>query len=264
MKIYTGMLYAAARLQVLYSRATLSAPSAAEHEDMLPASLIPSFARGDRSDRILAEIDQDGFVFAVDPVDREIFNTGVVMNPRKHHRIQIVLTGGMVRLRKEAVRKRHLALMDRIRAFLHWEFYIEAAALLRLRGLAFVPAIRGIDRRRNAIEMDYIWGQDFRQILAQGAHEIAYDEISRSFAQLFTSGDGDEIPRQLSETVISIVGRGVIPRDVHAANFIRGRRSNRFYMVDFNQAYFYPVPGWRSHVRDLTWLFGDRVNEILR
>jgi len=263
MKIYTGMLYIVARLEVLYYLMTRRATSNGDHGDILPLSLIPSCALGDCNDRILAEIDQDGFLFATDQRDVGLFNTKLAMSARKHHRIQIVLRGGMVFLRKAVLRKGHVEILGRIREFLQWEFYIETAALLRLRGLACVPAIRRIDRRVGVIEMDYIWGRDLRQILANGIHEIAYDEISSSFAALVAGGSQDEVSRQLAETVINVIGRGVIPRDVHAANFVRGQRSNRLYIVDFNLVYLYPVPGWRSHVRALTWLLKDRADDIL-
>jgi hypothetical protein len=262
MKIYTGILYIVARLEVLYSQMTRRIASSSDHDDMLPLSLVPSFALGDCNDRILAEVDQDGFVFATDQRDAILFNTKGAMSWRKHHRIQIVLRGSMVFLRKAMVRKQHVEIPDRIREFLQWEFYIETAALLRLRGLACVPTIRRIDCRDGTIEMDYIWGRDLRQILASGTHEISYEEISRSFAALVAAGNTDDMSRQLAETVINVIRRGVIPRDVHAANFVWGQRSNRLYMVDFNLVYLYPVPGWRSHVRALTWLLRDRVEDI--
>jgi hypothetical protein len=200
-------------------------------------------------------------VFALDQRDTEIFNTKMA-SVRKHHRIQLVLRENRVVLRKASLRHQPVQNLDRIRALLKWEFYIETAALLRLRGLPCVPTIRRVDLREGAIEMDYIWGRDLRQIFSKGSHEIPYDEVSRSFSMLVASGSRDKMSGQLIETVISIIGRGVIPTDVHAANFIQGQRSKRLYMVDFNQAYLYPVPGWRAHLRELTWLLRDRVDDI--
>jgi hypothetical protein len=257
MKFNTGLLYLAGRVCVLWAVMGRRIESAVSHEDMLPVSFIPSFALGDWRDRVLAEIDQDGFAFAVDPLDAEVFNSKPAMTARKHHRIQIVLRAGRVSLRKAPVNKPCGNILDRVFAFLKWEFYIETAALLRLQGLGCVPTVRRIDVRERAIEMDYIWGRDLRQILADGAQEIPYEEISRSFSVLAARESRDEIWGQVAEVVAKIVGRGVIPRDVHAANFVLGRRSRRLYMVDFDLVYLYPVPGWRAHARTLNWLFKD-------
>jgi hypothetical protein len=91
MKIYTAMVYVVARLQVTYALLARGIASESHCGDLLPSSLIPSVALGDRSDRVLAEIDQDGFAFAVDGRDAQFFNTKAAMSARKHHRIQIVL-----------------------------------------------------------------------------------------------------------------------------------------------------------------------------
>jgi hypothetical protein len=256
MKLYTGILYLVARMRVLRG-VMIDKESEVFLEDVLPISLIPSVVRGNREDRILAEIDQDGFAFAVDPIDAEVFNGRPAMSARKHHRVQIVLRDSKVSLRKASVPKLCASSLDRLRAFLKWEFYIETAVLLRLQGLKCVPTIRRFYCSEGAIEMDYVWGRDLRQILANGAQDIQYDEISRSFSMLAADGSRDEIWEQVAEIVAKVVGRGVIPRDVHAANFVLGRRSKRLYMVDFDLAYLYPVPGWRAHAQTLSWLLND-------
>jgi tRNA A-37 threonylcarbamoyl transferase component Bud32 len=262
MKLYTAMVYVVARVEVTYALLTRHIASDNECEDTLPLSLIPSVARGDGSDRVLAEIDQDGFTFAVDDHDAKFFNTSSTMNARRHSRIEMISRGGAVYLRKTAIRKRHPEILARLRDFLGWEFYIEAAALLRLRGLPCVPSIRRIDCRERTIEMDYIWERDLRQVLANGRNEIAYDEISRLFLALVAKVSQNETSAKATEILISVIRRGVIPRDVHAANFIQVDRSNKLYMVDFNLAYLRPVPGWRSHVRNLAWVLKDRTDEV--
>jgi tRNA A-37 threonylcarbamoyl transferase component Bud32 len=102
--------------------------------------------------------------------------------------------------------------------------------LLRLRELNGVPRIRRIEARKGAIEMDYILGRDLRQILSAG-RKIIYEEIERSFRALLASEN--EISRQISAILNGLVERGVIHRDVHAANFIVAERSNRLYIIDF-------------------------------
>ena len=158
-------------------------------------------------------------------------------------------------LRKAVLRKRNASLFARVREFLQWELYLEAAALLRLRGLPGVPAIRRIDPDQGIIEMDYIWGPDLRQVLADGKSEIDYEDGSQRFNALLADTDND-LSQQINELLISVIGRGVIPRDVHAANFIRGHRSKRVYLVDFNLVYLRPVPGWHSQARQFMSNYG--------
>ena len=134
---------------------------------------------------------------------------------------------------------------------------------LRLCALTSVPAIRLALRRTGTIEMDYIWGRDLRQVLANGRSEIDYEDIGHSFLALLDTGCQNKISEQIAGTVRDVIARGVIPRDVHAANFIQGHRSGRLYMVDFNFVHLRPAPGWRSHVRSLAWLFADRAKEIV-
>jgi tRNA A-37 threonylcarbamoyl transferase component Bud32 len=263
MKLWSMMVYVSARLQVKYTSLTRRIASDKRCEDTLAPALVPSVVLGDCRNRVLAEIDQEGFAFAVDQRDTVFFNTKTSMNPRRHHRIQIVLTEGAVCLRKSIIRKRHTKILDRIYDFLRWEFYIETAALLRLRELACVPTIRRIDYSNGSIEMDYIWGRDLRQILANGKDGISCEEISRSFSALFAGGCQSGISTQITATISTVMRHGVIPRDIHAANFIQGQQSKKLYMIDFNLVHLRPVPGWRSYARDLSWLLKNRADEVV-
>lgn len=141
--------------------------------------LIPSIAAGDRNDRDLAEIDQDGFLFAADERDRSLFNNRARVAPRRH-RMQIVFREGVVCVRKSRVWQQRDGLRGRLLEVLRFDFYLEAAALLRLRGLAYVPAIRRIDGSDGVIEMDYIWGRDLRHILADRTDPIDHKEVLQS------------------------------------------------------------------------------------
>ena len=257
MKLWTAALYLLARREV--SKATRSSPNidGNECEDILPSSLVPSVARNDRRDRVLAEIDQDGFLFAVEDCDIEFFNTRDTMAPRKHHRVQIVLTDGFVRLRKSVLRHRTPGILAHIRDSIQWDLYLEAAALLRLRGVAGIPSIRRFDPSQGLIEMDYIWGRDLGHIFADGRRGLDYEEVSRQFAARMAKPD-DELSDEITRLLIGVIGRGVIPRDIHPANFIRARSSQTLYMVDFNLIYLRPVPGWRSYARNLDSILETR------
>lgn len=264
MKVWTAALYLLARWEVSYAlaRDRITGGNHCE-DDLLPSHLIPSCALGNYRDRVLAEIDQDGFLFAIERRDAHFFNTRQTMAPRKDHRVQIVLTGGAVRIRKAVLHNERTGIFARIFEVVQWELYLEAAALLRLRGLACVPTIRRIDPAQGVIEMDYIWGRDLRQVFSDGRCEIDYEHVFSTFSAVIARPDS-EISRQVAELLSSVIGSGVVPRDVHAANLIRAGRSGRLYLIDFSLVYLRPVPGWRSHARNLAWLFGESpgVSEI--
>jgi hypothetical protein len=250
MKLWTATLYLLARWEVTHAPLGEQISEATDCEDLLPSNLIPSVALDERLDRVLADIDQDGFIFAVAERDAQFFNTRNTMVPRRHHRVQIVLTGGFVRIRKTVLRKANAGIIARIHELLQWEFYLEAAALLRLRGLAGVPSIRRVDPCQGVIEMDYIWGPDLRQVLIASSSHIDYTDVHRRFHDVVADPD-NELSQQISQLLINVMNRGVIPRDIDAENFIRARHSAKVYLIDFNLAYLRPIPGWQSHARNV-------------
>ncbi len=75
-------------------------PAAPLIEDALPPGSIPSVAAGGRHDRVLAEIDQDGFAFAIDRTDEPFFNRRAQRAPRQQNLVDIALVGGHVCIRK--------------------------------------------------------------------------------------------------------------------------------------------------------------------
>jgi serine/threonine protein kinase len=190
--------------------------------------------RGDWTDRVVAEIDQDGYVIAADERDTAFFGTNQSMHPMRYNRVQVVLRGGRIYLRKSFIsawrpNNKMAAILDSLR----WGFYLEAAALLRLRGLNGVPQIRRIEARNGAIEMDYIWGRDLRQILSAG-RKINDEEIYRSFKALLASDN--EISRQVRAILSGMVERGVIYRDLKPPNALIAECSHRLYIIDFQDA----------------------------
>ena len=254
MKVWTFSLYVLARWEVSLALLRKKLSSARAGEDILDAGGIPSAVLDRSTDRVLAEVDQDGFLFAVDPRDQPFFNRRETMVPRNYHGVRIVLTGGEVRLQKTLL-YRGPGVLSRIREALQWEFYLEAAALLRLSGVKGVPAIRRIDRSMGLIEMEYIWGSDLRSIFAGDSPAVDYPMVSLKFAAAIADTDS-RLSRELAQLLRNVMDYGVIPRDIQAGNFIRGRRSGALYIVDFNLTYLRPVPGWRAHARDIDAVFG--------
>ena len=259
--IGTALLYLVARVEVSWALLTGQIRSIKRCGDSLPPELVPSVAAGNRNDRDLAEIDQNGIAFAVDSRDEELFNCRARMVPRRHHRIQIIFSGGVVRLRKCRLRKQQRSLRGRVLELLQFGFYLEAAALLRLRALPAVPAIWRINPREGSIEMDYIWGRDLRHILADYTDPINYDEVAREFAGLVANTE-NPASKRVVQLVIDTFRHGVLHRDLSAENFIRGHRSQQLYIVDFSLVQLRPVLGWRAHARQLKWLVGDGNEEL--
>jgi hypothetical protein len=226
--------YIRARAEVASARfAAIS--SGEQGADTLNPCLIPSMLQGDWTDRVIAEVDQYGFVFAADARDAAFFGANQSMTPKRYNRIQIVLRGRRIYLRKSFIwgsrpNNKMAALLPNA---LRWGFYVEAAALLRLRGFNGVPRIRRIDARKGVIEMDYIWGRDLHQILSAG-RKINEEEIYRSFEALLASDK--EISRQNSTTLSGMVERGVVYRDLKPANMIIAECSQRLYVIDFQDA----------------------------
>src|SRR3954469_25723774 len=58
--------------------------------DALPPDSVPSVRAGARYDRVLAEIDQGGFAFAVDPIDARFFERRKRRVPRQLNQVDIV------------------------------------------------------------------------------------------------------------------------------------------------------------------------------
>ena len=259
--IWTTLLYVVAWLEVSWARLTGQIQSRDQCADALSPELVPSIAAGNRNDRELAEMDQDGFLFAADERDRAFFNNRTRMIPRRHHRIQIIFSGGVVCVRKGRVRGQRSDVRGRLFDVLRFDFYVEAAALLRMRGFASVPKIRGINCREGTIEMDYIWGCDLRHMLAERTDPIDHAEISRKFFRLLADAQ-NPTSRQVVQLVLSAIQRGVVQRDLTAANFIRGHASQELYMIDFSLVYLRPVPGWRAHARRLSRLLTDQAPAI--
>jgi hypothetical protein len=252
--IAAAILYIVARFEVSRSLLKRRTGQTTQCDDWLSPLCVPSAAQGDKSDRDLAEIDQDGFAFALDKRDTAFFNTRTRIVTRRHHRLQIVLRDGVICMRKRSVPVRRDRFLERIRDFVKWDFYLEAAALLRLEELEFVPKLRRIDCSNGAIEMDYIPGKDLRHVLAEGRHEIDYDKVSQDFLAVIKSEDPTS--QEIRRAILGVMRCGVIPRDITAAGFIRAEHSRRLYMIDFNLSYLRPVPGWRKHAENLDWLLG--------
>ncbi|MGH9476661.1 MAG: hypothetical protein ACRD1C_10040 [Terriglobales bacterium] len=212
----------------------------AVNSDALPPVQVPSLRyewQSGSSQRVLAEIDQDGFTFALDDRDRELFPGRHLAVLRRHHRVQIVWSSGAVRIRKELKPRK-----QGILSWLQWDLYVEAAALLRLRGAAGVPIVREINLRGWTVEMDYIWGRDLRHEFNDQDSLVNYPKVTQAFNELLRGTNRKASCDELAALLRRVVKLGVVPRDLHAANVIRAFPTGRLYLVDFNFVYLPPSP----------------------
>jgi hypothetical protein len=246
-------------------------PQASSLEDALAPESIPSVMAGNREDRVLAEIDQDGFAFAVDPIDEPFFNRRTRRIPRQQNQIDVTLVEGRVCIRKRirgfrmGARRwgdRRVPARDWVHRGL-WVslglyLYSEAAALLRLRDLPFVPKLRRIDIAGRALYIDYVQGENLRNRAARGGAPVYDNDIKndpelarlswrdlerREVELLERAGTGD-FRREIAEMAREINARGVAPLDVKLGNFIRGARTGKLYWLDFEICRLRSQPRW--------------------
>ena len=246
-------------------------PPAPLLDDALPPGSIPSVAAGRRDDRVLAEIDQEGFAFAIDRVDGPFFNRRAQHAPRQQNLIDIALVGGRVCIRKRIRSYRMGARRwgDRPVPAREWAqrsfwvslglfMYNEAAALLRLSDLPFVPRLRGIDRAGQALYIDYVPGENLRNLAARGGaavHDadikddphlcgVAARDLERREVELLDRAGVGDFRREIAEMAREINARGVVPLDIKLGNFIRGASSGRLYWLDFELSRLRSQPRW--------------------
>ncbi|MGZ6123972.1 MAG: hypothetical protein ACXWLR_03375 [Myxococcales bacterium] len=268
-----NLLRAKAEVDAVLWASAGALPDSAAPADALPPAAIPSVAAGAREDRLLAEIDQDGFAFARDPADAPFFNRRARRAHRQQNLIDIALVDGRVCIRK---RVRGLRLGARLwgdrrvsaRTWMHrglWAslglyLYSEAAALLRLRDLPFVPRLRRIDFAERALYIDYVQGENLRNQAARGGaavHDqdlrldpglsnLSAHDLERREVQLLDRAGGGDFRREISEMAREINARGVAPLDVKLGNFIRGGRTGRLYWIDFEISRLQSQPRWEA------------------
>lgn len=235
-------------------------PQADPLDDAVRPASIPSVAAGRLEDRVLAEIDQDGFSFAVDPLDEPHFNRRAYRVERQQNKVEVVLLEGRVCIRKRFCGfcrgarlwgDRPVPALERARRSL-WVnlglyLYAEAAALLRLRDLPFVPKLRAVDLEGRAIYLDCIAGESLRSIAAaSGAavhdRDLAKDpafgqlsarELERREVALLEGAAGGGFRQEIAGMIGQINARGVAPLDIKLGNFIRGSATGRLYWIDF-------------------------------
>ena len=89
----------AARAEI--KRAPPAADGLEPSADGVRASELPSFSMHGKADRVLAEIDQDGYAFPLEACDADLFRPRAERLPKRRYRLQVVLREGIVCVRCE-------------------------------------------------------------------------------------------------------------------------------------------------------------------
>jgi hypothetical protein len=246
-------------------------PYAPAPADALPPLRIPSVAAGYLEDRVLAEIDQDGFAFAVHPLDEPFFNRREEQRPRQQNLLDIVLHDGRVCVRKRFRSFRRGAqlwgtqpvplkqrMVRSVWTTLHFFLYSEAAALLRLHDLPFVPKLRHVDFGDRALYVDFLDGESLRHLAAStgaavhdkdlaGEHRLAIltaRELDRREVALLDEVEVHDYRAEIAGMVPQINHRGVAPLDIKLGNFVRGAATGQLYWLDFEVCRLESQPRW--------------------
>jgi hypothetical protein len=238
--------------------------------DAVTPGEVPSVAELGPADRVLAEIDQDGFAFAAHPSDEPFFNRRAEKFPRLRYRLHVVLYRSRVCVRKQFVgQPGGVPLGAKLLSLAGLFFYTEAAALLRLRDTGFVPVLRGLSIVTRTLYMDYIRGETLQhRMAARGARLLDIDlattgqlfdpERDRWESEAFAS-KGDPAHRDRIESMIRAMnGQGVAPLDVKLGNVLIGEKTGDLYWLDFERAALDPVPGYARHLAEQRRLSDER------
>jgi hypothetical protein len=232
--------------------------------DRVAPDAIPSVARLGTADRVLADVDQDGFLFARDPADVAFFDRRTGRLPRRRYELHVVLRDGVVCLRKRftpsAVR---LGAAQAFWSVLGLPFYVSAAAALRLSGVACAGSARAIDVRTRTIHWELVQGEDLRHWLGNATslvHDLdlggdpslrVLDEASldQREIEMFAAAGGGVFSPRVREEVRAMNAAGVAVLDVKLGNILVGAQTGRLYWVDFERAYLASWPRWEEAVR---------------
>lgn len=228
--------------------------------DALTPDDIPSVAELGPSDRVLAEIDQDGFAFAVHPADVAFFNRREEKLPRIRYHLHIVLHRGHVCVRKQFTGQPPGApLIPRFLSMLGLFFYNETTALLRLRDLPSVPRIRDVHLFSRTLYMDYVRGQTLQHRIAAKGEQVLDIDLAplgqlldpareRREIAAFAREDGDAYRPRIEELVLAMNSRGVAPLDVKLGNVVVGEKTGALYWLDFERAGIEGTPQYEKHL----------------
>ncbi len=234
-------------------RRTVPTLTAAPPDALRPYE-IPSVKELGAGDRILAEVDQDGYAFAEHPADEVLFNRREKRIARLRYGLKILLHKGEVVIEKRFNRGRWwgLSLGHYLAGQLELPFFNEAASLVHLRDVDGVPRLRHIDLANRVLLIDYIHGQTLQKRIAEEGAQIldadgagfgGLDEHTRMEREIaayapYRASHTEPVGRLAAE----ILRAGVAPLDVKLGNIIVGAKTGKHYWLDFEVAHLSSCP----------------------
>lgn len=229
---------------------TLSAPP----PDALRPYEIPSVKELGAGDRVLAEIDQDGYAFAEHPADEPLFNRREKRIARLRYGLRILLRKGEVVVEKRFNRGRWwgLSIGHYLAGQLEIPFFNEAACLVHLRNTDGVPRLRHIDLANRTLLIDYIHGQTLQKQIAEGGAQIldadgagwgGLDEHERKAREIAAYAPHRAAHAEaIGKLASDILKAGVAPLDVKLGNVVIGAKTGKHYWLDFEVAHASSCP----------------------
>lgn len=115
--------------------------------------------------------------------------------------------------------------------------------------------LRSIDPCKSAIEIDYIRGENLRNILSRRVDGFG-DKSGRGKLFDIVRRLDPGLSSQIAAIIEEVINRGVAPRDVHPANFIVASDSQLLYMVDFHLSWLRPIPPFARAAAELRGTLG--------
>ena len=115
---------------------------------------VPSFRRPEGLERLLTALEEleTGACVSVLVADNDADN-------REASAVCERLSNRGYRWPLDCIVAQERGIFGSLRRYLRWGMYIEAAALLRLRGAPGFPGFRRIDPQLGILEMDFVWQQ---------------------------------------------------------------------------------------------------------
>lgn len=254
----------------------------AELPDSIPICIIPSLAGRAAGDAIIAEIDQDGFAFPMQRIDSVLFSSREQKLPRYRHQLHVVLRNNRLCVRKRFSRPSLSSGGIRLWLWglLGYHFFTEAAALLRLENVPFVPRLRDLDVRTRTVWIDFINGDDMKKHVAGFGFPVHDLHLAseRFTTDLWKAQENAQIEGfarffaayrpQIAETVLEMQRRGVFPQDIKLGNIIVGKNTRRLYWIDLERVHLscgQPRQDWTDRLyREIDRWFGTELTSSVQ
>lgn len=200
---------------------------------------------------VLGEFNQDGFLITPNYSHDLLSPQEFPGERRRWRRLELISRNDALCVRKTFPHSMENSALSKFVCAL--DYWTEAAALIRLQGLPFVPVLLEVNSAELSVTMEYLAGDNLRNLLGQKHARQRYDTLDHTFEESVTEA-GPATGRQVAAMLEALLSRGVAPRDLHPANFVRRTRSGQLCVVDFHLSWLRPVPAFWKKAGELRQL----------